>query len=162
MPDYLFAYGTLLPGAAPAEIASVAARLKPIGEGQVRGQLYDLGHFPGAVLEADRNERGCGDQRSGQDQSSDQDDAPHFIHGMVFELPGDAEISRAAEILRALDAYEEFDPEDTAASQFLRTRCVVRLQSGTAIECWIYVYNRGVASTPVVAGGRWNAGTVSA
>ena len=156
MPDYLFTYGTLLPGAAPAEIAGVAARLKAIGEGQVRGRLYDLGHFPGAVLEAD--------------QYSTQHGAQHFIHGTVFELPDDigisraveisqaAEILRATEILRALDAYEEFDPADAAASQFLRTRCVVSLPSGTAVECWIYVYNRGVTGAPLVEGGRWNAG----
>lgn len=56
MPDYLFAYGTLLPGAAPAEISGAAARLKAVGEGQVRGLLYDLGHFPGAVLDAAGNE----------------------------------------------------------------------------------------------------------
>lgn len=143
MPDYLFAYGTLLPAATPAEIASVAARLKAIGEGQVRGRLYDLGHFPGAVLEAD--------------QYSAQDSAQHSIHGTVFELPGDIGISRGAEILQALDAYEEFNPADAAASQFLRTRCVVSLPSGTAIECWIYVYNRGVKNAPLVEGGRWNA-----
>ncbi len=134
MPDYLFAYGTLLPGAAPAEITRAAARLKPVGEGSVRGRLYNLGHFPGAVLDP------AGEQ---------------VIHGVVFKLPGDAAT------LAALDLYEEFDPENAAASQFLRTRCVASLASGAALECWIYVYNRGIKNVPLVEGGRWNAGTVS-
>lgn len=161
MPDYLFAYGTLQPGAAPAEIAGAAAQLKAIGAGCVRGRLYDLGHFPGAVLDGAGNEQGkidqCGDQKQGsdQDQGGDQNNARHVIYGTVFELPRDPEI------LAALDTYEEFDPENAAASQFVRTSCIVSLALGAAMECWIYVYNRGVKNAPVVEGGRWNAGTIS-
>jgi gamma-glutamylcyclotransferase (GGCT)/AIG2-like uncharacterized protein YtfP len=158
MPDYLFAYGTLLPGAAPAEVAGIAARLKAVGEGCVRGRLYNLGHFPGAVLEETGNERSGGGKSSadrGADRVADQNKAGQMVYGTVFELP------RGPAVLQALDAYEEFDPANPAASQFLRRRCVASLQSGAAIECWIYVYNRGVKNIPVVEGGRWNAGAIS-
>jgi gamma-glutamylcyclotransferase (GGCT)/AIG2-like uncharacterized protein YtfP len=154
MPDYLFAYGTLLPGAAPAEIAGIAARLKAVGEGCVRGRLYNLGHFPGAVLEQTGNER-RGKGKTSDDREADRNKSGRMIYGTVFELPRDPEV------LQALDAYEEFDPANPAASQFLRTRCLASLQSGSAIECWIYVYNRGVKNIPVVEGGRWNAGAIS-
>jgi gamma-glutamylcyclotransferase (GGCT)/AIG2-like uncharacterized protein YtfP len=165
MPDYLFAYGTLLPGAAPAEISGAAARLKAVGEGQVCGLLYDLGHFPGAALDgsgyefvntAQINIAEINDQNGGQNKSNNQNQVERVIYGTVFELPRDPEI------LATLDAYEEFDPENAAASQFLRTRCVASLASGTAIECWVYVYNRGIKNIPVVEGGRWNPGKVSA
>ncbi len=57
MSDYLFAYGTLIPGCAPAQMNSICSRMELIGEGTVRGTLYDLGTFPG-VLAGDDMVRG--------------------------------------------------------------------------------------------------------
>ena len=79
MPEYLFAYGTLQPGLAPSEIAPVVDKLRPLGEGFVGGRLYDLGNYPGAVIDRGSALR---------------------IYGTVYELSDDAEI------LRRLDAYE--------------------------------------------------------
>jgi gamma-glutamylcyclotransferase (GGCT)/AIG2-like uncharacterized protein YtfP len=79
MSEYLFAYGTLQPGLAPKEIAPVAEKLRPIGEGFAFGRLYDLGHYPGAVFSPA---------------------SPRRIYGTVFELPDDPEL------LHKLDAYE--------------------------------------------------------
>jgi hypothetical protein len=55
MSDYLFVYGTLQPGVAPREIADAVEELKVIGNATVRGVLYDLGEFPGAVLNPESN-----------------------------------------------------------------------------------------------------------
>jgi gamma-glutamylcyclotransferase (GGCT)/AIG2-like uncharacterized protein YtfP len=52
MSDYLFAYGTLIPGCEPKAMNAVCSRLTVVGEGTVRGTLYDLGAFPG-VIEGD-------------------------------------------------------------------------------------------------------------
>lgn len=49
MSDYLFAYGTLIPGCEPAHMSAICSRLEWIGEGSVRGVLYDLGRYPGVV-----------------------------------------------------------------------------------------------------------------
>jgi gamma-glutamylcyclotransferase (GGCT)/AIG2-like uncharacterized protein YtfP len=76
---HLFAYGTLQPGHAPAEIAPIVEKLQSLGEGFLFGKLYDLGSYPGAVI----------DPASGW-----------LVYGTVYELPEDAEI------LRKLDAYE--------------------------------------------------------
>jgi gamma-glutamylcyclotransferase (GGCT)/AIG2-like uncharacterized protein YtfP len=57
MSDYLFAYGTLIPGCEPAQMNSVCSRLEVIGEGTVPGALYDLGAYPG-VVEGDGTVRG--------------------------------------------------------------------------------------------------------
>jgi gamma-glutamylcyclotransferase (GGCT)/AIG2-like uncharacterized protein YtfP len=76
---HLFAYGTLQSGLAPVEIAPVVEKLRPVGEGFVDGKLYDLGDYPGAVL----------------DPAS-----AWIVYGTVYELPEDAEV------LRQLDAYE--------------------------------------------------------
>jgi gamma-glutamylcyclotransferase (GGCT)/AIG2-like uncharacterized protein YtfP len=49
MSDYLFAYGTLIPGCEPAHMNAICSRMEFIGEGTVRGLLYDLVHYPGVV-----------------------------------------------------------------------------------------------------------------
>jgi len=114
MAGYLFTYGTLHPGRAPAEIAPAVAKLQPVAEGFVRGLLYDLGDYPGAIL----------------DPSS-----PQQISGTVFQLPD------APDILRQLDEYEGFIPDAPDQSLFLRVQCSVSLATGGALPCWIYVYN---------------------
>jgi len=76
---HLFAYGTLQPGLAPPEIVPSVHELRLVGEGFLFGKLYDLGSYPGAVI----------------DPAS-----AWIIYGTVYELP------EGAEILRRLDAYE--------------------------------------------------------
>ncbi len=49
MTDYLFAYGTLIPGCEPAPMNSICSGMELIGEATVHGVLYDLGPFPGVV-----------------------------------------------------------------------------------------------------------------
>ena len=109
MADYLFAYGTLQPGLAPASMAQVAAKLSPTGKGFVRGVLYDLGRYPGAIPDAG---------------------SKHQICGTVLELPGDEDI------LRRLDAYEGFDPASPEASEYIRERQTVELADSGSVECW--------------------------
>jgi gamma-glutamylcyclotransferase (GGCT)/AIG2-like uncharacterized protein YtfP len=122
---YLFSYGTLQPRHAPAEIASTVSRLRRVGRGSVRGRLYDLGEYPGAVLS--RN-------------------APLVI-GQVFELPNDPEV------LTRLDEYEGFDPHRPQSSLFVRKRCLVQLDSGKKLFCWMYAYNRPPgAASPLPSG----------
>ncbi len=76
---HLFAYGTLQPGLAPLEIAPVVEKLRLVGEGFLFGKLYDLGSYPGAVIDSA---------------------SAWLVYGTVYELPEEAEI------LRQIDAYE--------------------------------------------------------
>jgi gamma-glutamylcyclotransferase (GGCT)/AIG2-like uncharacterized protein YtfP len=125
MSNLLFAYGTLLPGRAPDEIAGAVDKLQPIEQGFVRGTLYDLGGYPGAIL----------------DPSSQQ-----AIAGTVLQLPEDADL------LRQLDDYEGFDPSAPAESLFLRVLHPVSVASGRTLPCWVYVYNRTQEPPSNVAG----------
>jgi gamma-glutamylcyclotransferase (GGCT)/AIG2-like uncharacterized protein YtfP len=113
MPALLFIYGTLHPDRAPAEIASAAHRLIPHARGTIRAHLYNLGAYPGVVL----------------------DDTAPEVSGEVFLVPDDS-------TLAILDAYEDFRPNDPANSLFLRTKAVVTLDNGSAELCWVYVYNQ--------------------
>jgi len=115
MSEYLFAYGTLQPGRAPQQIASVAGKLRPVGRGFVRGVLYDLGRYPGAVPDPKATRR---------------------IPGVVLELPEETGV------LEQLDAYEGFNPLTPETSDFVRERQTVELAAGGTLECWFYRYNR--------------------
>jgi len=125
---YLFAYGSLQPGLAPSEMAATVARLEPLGEGWVSGTLYDLGAYPGAILDAGVEGR---------------------IYGTVLRLPDDPRV------LRELDAYEGFEADCPAASLFLRERVVVVTADGGRLACWAYALNRLSEGTPVLVGGRF-------
>jgi gamma-glutamylcyclotransferase (GGCT)/AIG2-like uncharacterized protein YtfP len=123
--DYLFSYGTLLPEHAPAEIASIVRKLLPVGEGIVCGRLYDLGEYPGAVLDAE---------------------TPQTIFGRVFKVP-------TRDLLKALDNYEGYNPADCPGSLFVRQRCAVVMRDGAKLPCWVYVYNRETGPAPLIPHG---------
>lgn len=128
MSQFLFAYGTLQPGLAPTKIARLAAKLRPVGEGFVRGVLYDLGGYPGAVADPGAKTR---------------------IAGTVMELPGDEEI------LARLDQYEGFDPKAPGTSEYIRERQIVELKTGGTVECWFYRYNREPRDAFQLESGAW-------
>jgi len=126
MSQHLFLYGTLLPGEAAEEVASIVKRFRRLGSAHVRGRLYDFGEFPGAVL----------------DHSSRT-----MIHGQLVLLPSDGRI------LEALDRYEEFDPLDPRKSLLVRKKAKVWMANGSSREGWIYVYNRHPGKAKLVHGG---------
>src|SRR5579863_4860379 len=92
MRPFLFTYGSLQPGKAPAEIADIVAGLEIVGRGFVLGRLQGEGPYPGVVL----------DEVSGNQ-----------IVGTIYRLPDDPEV------MRRLDEYEEFFPEELERSEFL-------------------------------------------
>lgn len=127
MSEYLFAYGTLRPDHSPNEIASAVARLRHVGEGFIRGKLFDLGDYPGAVLDPSYKEK---------------------ISGTVFRLPKDETL------LRKIDEYEEFDPKTPDKSLFVRRLHPVELTAGKTLQCWVYVYNQRLKKARRLTGAR--------
>ena len=108
----IFVYGTLrqagvrpLPGMFPAAVF--------LAHATVHGQLYDLGAYPGLLL----------------------DEAGPPVTGEVYRVTG--------EMIEALDRIEKFEPDDPAASLFLRGRTRARLADGTPAACWVYTCNPG-------------------
>ena len=128
MSQFIFAYGTLQPGLAPTKIARLAAKLRPVGEGSVRGLLYDLGGYPGAIADPTAECR---------------------IFGTVMEMPQDESV------LERLDLYEGFDPNAPETSEYIRERQAVELKTGRTVECWFYRYNRESRDLPRVESGEW-------
>jgi len=126
MPENLFVCGTLRSGLAPDEVAGLMQGMLRIGTASVPGRLYDLGDYPGAVLDPNCDAK---------------------IIGEVFQLPGDAAV------LAALDAYEGIDPQDSGDSLFVRREAEITLEGGAKLQCWIYVYNRQVESATLITSG---------
>jgi gamma-glutamylcyclotransferase (GGCT)/AIG2-like uncharacterized protein YtfP len=124
--DYLFVYGTLSLNRAPGEVADAVKRLRPVGAATVKGRLYDLGEYPGAILDASARRK---------------------ISGRVFALPDDQAV------LKSLDDYEDYKPHNPEGSLFVRKRATVRLDGGRELQCWVYVYNRDPGAAPLVSGG---------
>jgi gamma-glutamylcyclotransferase (GGCT)/AIG2-like uncharacterized protein YtfP len=125
---YLFAYGTLHPDHAPADVEGLVRSFETVGKGTVPGTLYDLGSYPGAVLNPASS---------------------LCIAGTVFRLPaGDDVLSR-------LDAYEGFEPEAPQRSLFLRRLHPVSMTDGRTLNCWIYEYNRATEGAVVIASGMY-------
>jgi gamma-glutamylcyclotransferase (GGCT)/AIG2-like uncharacterized protein YtfP len=129
VPRHLFAYGTLMSRLAAPEIAGAMRHLRRVGHGTVRGRLYDVGEYPGAVL-----------ARTGNP-----------ISGEVFELPP------VKRVLSLLDAYEGFTPKRRKTSQFVRERWPVTMSNGDRLDCWVYVYNGPLATARLIPSGRYLA-----
>lgn len=129
MKDYLFVYGTLAGENAPREIADTVRKLKYVGKGFVLGRLYNLGKYPGAILE---------------------DKARHKIFGKIFELPSDRKL------LNRLDAYEEFDPKRPAKSLFVRKQTSISRPNRKKVKGWVYEYNGKVEARPLIENGRYS------
>lgn len=129
MKEYLFVYGTLLEDFAPKEIATAQEQLKCVGAGFINGRLYDLGEYPGAVLEQDGGNK---------------------VFGKIYELPSDVEI------LKALDEYEEFFPRKRKQSLFIRKQTSVSRANKKPIKAWVYEYNRDVRFSPIIRSGDYS------
>ncbi|HEX7854370.1 MAG TPA: gamma-glutamylcyclotransferase family protein [Sphingobium sp.] len=94
-PTPIFVYGTLRPGDVGFIEAGLEGRVALLGPACVRGTLYDLGDYPGAVL------GGTG-----------------LIVGELLRPLDDA-------LLAILDGYELYDPVDEKRSEYLRLRVTI-------------------------------------
>lgn len=133
MKDCLFAYGTLAEENGPREIAIAVKHLKLIGEGYIFARLYDLGEYPGAILD---------------------DSKRHKVFGKIFELPADRKL------LDRLDAYEGFDPNQPEISLFVRKRAAIQRRNAAPLMSWFYEYNGDVNSSALIKSGHYSKASV--
>ncbi len=106
----LFVYGTLRKGFPSHELLQ-RLRARFVATAYLRGQLYDLGEYPGAVESADARDR---------------------IYGEVYWLP------HSARAFSVLDKFEGFDPLRPRFNLFERKKTRVTLAGGAETEAWIY------------------------
>lgn len=103
-------------------------QLGRVGPATTKGCLYDLGEYPGAIIDPS---------------------AKTLIYGEVYQLPLDKDL------LSKLDLYEEYYPSKPQDSLFVRTNCFANTFDGHTLECWIYAYNGDVKAAPLILNGNY-------
>jgi gamma-glutamylcyclotransferase (GGCT)/AIG2-like uncharacterized protein YtfP len=112
----LFVYGTLRNHTNHPMQRYLAGNAVLLGEGTIRGELYDLGRYPGVWI-----------PDAGEDR----------VVGEVHELHEGA----AEEVWKALDIYEMCGPGDPEPHLYRRETVEVALADGTATDAAVYLLN---------------------
>ncbi|HTQ27584.1 MAG TPA: gamma-glutamylcyclotransferase family protein [Puia sp.] len=123
--QFLFAYGTLRKDYRPYPVIGIEEKLKFIGVAGIKGILFDLGCYPGAV----ENKNGG------------------TIRGDLFLLKD------PVKTLGTLDDYEGCSGEEDVDDEFIRREINVRLEDGNTAAAWIYWFNRQTDDKTVITQG---------
>lgn len=123
----LFVYGSLLSGFRHDAYAYISCYFTLIGEAMVRGKLFDLGEYPGAIPSEEE----------------------HFIIGELYQVNNRDEFSWA---IKQLDDYEGMLVEHGETPLFRREPVNVLLPDQSSIA-WIYWYNQDVTGKPAIPSG---------
>lgn len=86
---------------------------KMLGTGTMRGRIFSLGDYPGAVHEPE---------------------ATSTVNGDVFELKNNELV------FKVLDEYEGIGEQFPEPYEYDRILCPIQL-FGQEIQCWVYVWN---------------------
>ncbi len=129
VPRHLFVYGTLKSGFQNPYARMLRARAQLVSTAWVRGQLYNLGAYPGLVAADDTRSR---------------------VHGELFRIE-----PSAAGLLSLIDRYEGCDRDSPEPHAFMRWPAVAHLKDGTKRLAWAYYYTGSTAGRPRISSGRF-------
>jgi gamma-glutamylcyclotransferase (GGCT)/AIG2-like uncharacterized protein YtfP len=125
--DLLFVYGTLL--TADNEFARYLKHNSTVmATGSFTGRLYDVGEYPGAVID-DKNS--------------------YPIKGVICKLNN-------ADALATLDDYEGYGDNQDQPNLFIRKLLPVETVEGS-VNCWIYLYNLPVDGLSEIKSGNYKS-----
>lgn len=128
--ELIFVYGTLRAGPANPLALELAACWEFVEEGVMRGRLYEIGGYPGAVL-----------SRS----------ADHRVWGELYR------IRERDRLFAWLDEYEGCAADSPRPHEYLRQRVRILPRSGGEALAWVYLYNQPVAGLGEILGGDYLA-----
>ncbi len=114
--QYLFVYGTLKRSVSNPVGAMMRSHAVYLAEAIIAGRLYDLGPFPGLILE----------------------DSGTAVYGELYK------ITHPDALLALLDAYEGCGHGDPFPHDFARVEATVRDTDGVDYRAWVYVYQQQV------------------
>ena len=124
MSDYLFVYGTLRRQLIQNQQLQHHAEF--IAEASMRGRLFLLDGYPGAV---------------------DSDDFADNVLGELYR------IHKPQPLFAILDHYEECSVKFPKPHEYQRLVREVRLANGQQFKAWVYLYNRDVRHLPQIVSG---------
>ena len=126
MNNLLFVYGTLLDNDNEFAVF-LKNNSKFHSPGKLKGKLYDIGEYPGAVFYSDDE---------------------NYIYGNILEL------INIEKVLPVIDDYEGYGDDQIQPNEFVRALASVETQADNVI-CWLYLYNLPVAGLPIIESGRY-------
>jgi gamma-glutamylcyclotransferase (GGCT)/AIG2-like uncharacterized protein YtfP len=124
---YLFVYGTLRAGSGHPWAQQLARHARYLGPASMRGRMYDLGRYPGAVTSCTAGERVTGD---------------------LYRL-------NSATLLRELDRYEGCTGRVCEQEYRRAAVCVMQTDTGLPVRAWAYLHRRPVSLQRRIANGDW-------
>lgn len=125
MLDTIFVYGTLLKQAGNMMANFLKANSEYLAEGYMRGKLYKVDFYPGALYEPE---------------------AETLVVGEVYRLRD------VPKVLEVLDTYEGYDAEKEEQSLFLRRKVEVTV-GNEVVTTWAYLYHASVEDLPLIVSG---------
>ncbi len=134
---FLFVYGTLMSSArgpmGQGSRARLAQSSRLLGPATISGRIFDLGAYPGLVL--------------------DPRPASNRVYGELREL------AAPSTVFAWLDRYEGIDPAAPSAGEYFRTIQHVALlgdaASGAGVNAWVYVYQGALGRAREIPHGTW-------
>jgi gamma-glutamylcyclotransferase (GGCT)/AIG2-like uncharacterized protein YtfP len=114
----VFVYGTLMQDFSNVFAKKLRQNALARGKAFFTGQLFDLGHYPGAIY---------------QPQATTQ------VHGEVWEL------NNFGEIITSLDRYEGIHCTQSRICSS-RSSCDDSKQGKTIVRCWVYLFCQPIHS----------------
>ncbi|WP_336513810.1 gamma-glutamylcyclotransferase family protein [Pollutibacter soli] len=136
-PYYLFVYGTLRQGVSVPFKKKIEEEMEFVGKSQITGKLYDIGDYPGAVKEKEKQKT----ETDGRDNTrvvlgkQKTETGRSVIKGEVIK------INNPRKVMALLDEYEGYNPKKAKTSEYLREKEQVKLEDGKEVEAWVYWYN---------------------
>ncbi|MGZ8227878.1 MAG: gamma-glutamylcyclotransferase family protein [Methylococcaceae bacterium] len=123
--ELLFVYGTLRKHAFKSRHYLLAGQCDYFSDGCLRGKLYEVDDYPGAIESNDREDK---------------------IYGELYRLIDDAVLSR-------LDDYEECSDDFPAPHEYSRKQLPIILPNGDSVLAWAYLYNPDVCNLKRITSG---------
>ncbi|MEM1123934.1 MAG: gamma-glutamylcyclotransferase family protein [Bacteroidota bacterium] len=124
---YLFVYGSLMSGITSPIATYLKENSRFIGEGWVKGRLYDMGNYPGLVTDESTNTK---------------------VIGHIFQLDD------PNEMLPNLDHYECIGSDFSEPHQYRRETISVKTANQT-FSCWAYLYNWDTQNLALIESGNY-------
>lgn len=140
--EYILIYGTLWEGTEKYLEFEMDMHCLLVANTTLKGCLYDLGEYPGLVLEADLSEED-------QDESSE-------IPVQLFKINKGTNSKNPLNILATIDKYEACNSLDPTSSEYRRTTLSTTLGIGShKVDAWIYLYNQSTKGKSKIKDKNW-------
>jgi gamma-glutamylcyclotransferase (GGCT)/AIG2-like uncharacterized protein YtfP len=125
MNNLLFVYGTLL-NMENEYALYLKNNSKLYSAGKLKGRLYNIGEYPGAVLSPDGEN----------------------VYGNILA------INHPEKVLPVIDDYEGFGAGQPQPNEFIRIANSIETESGP-VTCWVYLYNLPITGLVWIEEGRY-------